>query len=344
MNKSFVLFLILLLLGTTSLVVISELKEATAKVDLQDVDIYVVTHINDELEPEVIRSMLDELEVVTGIQLCVWVRNNNTDAILDAKNRLEQWMKELTDYKIVIQCDYAFADKYGYYQHPFWIYNDTEILSQTWYTSWYGNLSEVLNRYSNVVLMVGFNEPYNHFETKEMAQTIMKREYLTWKNVSNILFSTEFAMPRIFWADYWGFPENVSIEDDLVPFWRDYSDYIGVNLWTYNRPPQHGVSPGTNERTIEAIETCELYSTELGKPIHVNEFPAWSREIFKYTIEKIGRYPNIGQVYQLWYWRGIEELHIDGWSYGLYNVDPKTYQTSKVKYSWDVFSDVLIPN
>ena len=344
MKKKFVTLLILLLLGTTSLVITSELNEAIAKVDLQAVDVYVVTHVNDELEPEVVKSMLDELEVVTGIQLCIWVDNNDTGGIVDAKYRLENWIKEFPNLNIVIQCDYAFVEKYGYYHHPFWMYNETETLSQTWYNSWYGNLSEVLNQYPNVVLMVGYNEPYNHFRTKQMAQTIMKREYLTWKTVSNIPFSTEFSMPRIFWAEYWGFPENISIENDLVPYWRYYSDYVGANLWAYNRPPQHGVSPGTNERTIEAIDTLEYYSQELGKPIHVNEFPAWSRDIFKYTIERIGRYPNIAQIYQLWYWKGAEELHIDGWSYGLYNVDPKTHQTSKVTYSWDVFKDVLIPN
>ena len=343
LKKQYAIFMILLI-GTTSLVVLSELEEATAKVDLQDADVYVVTHINDGLEPNVIRSMLDELQVVDGIQLCVWVDNNNTDAIVDAKYRLEKWITEFPDFNIVIQCDYDFAEKYGYYQHPFWAYNETETLSQAWYTNWYGNLSQVLNRHSNVVLMVGFNEPYNHFKTKEMAQTIIKREYLTWKKMSNIPFSTEFVMPRTFWANYWGFPENMSIENDLMPFWKNYSDYIGVNLWAYNKPPQHGSSPGTNERTIEAIETCEFYSKELEKPIHVNEFPAWNRDIFKYTIEKIGNYPNIGQVYQLWYWSGAEEAHIDGWTYGLYNVNPQTNQTSKVRFSWNVFSDVLIPN
>jgi hypothetical protein len=344
MKKIFVLFLILLLAGTTSSVVLSQFREATAKADLQGVDVYVVTHINDELEPVLVESMLDELEVVTGIQLCIWVDNNDTDGIVDAKYRLEKWMKEFTDYKIVIQCDYSFVDKYGYYQHPFWMYDDTETLSQTWYTNWYGNLSEVINQYPNVVLMVGFNEPYNHFRTKEMAHTIIQREYLTWKTLSNIPFSVEFSMPRLFWADYWGFPENISIEDDLVFFWRHYSDYIGVNLWAYNRPPQHGVSPGTNERTMETIDTLEYYSKELGKPIHINEFPAWSRDIFKYTIERIGGYPNILQVYQLWYWSDAEELHIDGWSYGLYNINPESFKISKVKYSWNVFSDVLMPN
>jgi len=344
MKKIISVFLLLLILSATSLFVLNEFNGVTAKVDLEDIDIYVVTHVNDNLEPEKIRSMLDELEIVNGIQLCLWVGDNNTGAIWDAKYRLENWIQEFPDLKIVIQCDYAFDDKYGYYQRPFWIYDDTETLSQTWYKNWYGNLSQVLNQYPNVVLMVGFNEPYNHFRTKEMAQTIMKREYLTWKNVSNIPFSTEFLMPRVFWADYWGFPENISVEADLVPFWRDYSDYIGVNLWAHNAPPQYHYSSGVAERAREVIEAVEFYSKELEKPIHVNEFPAWSSKIFKYSCERVCRYPNIGQVYQLWYWSGSEDEHLDGWSYGLYNVDSKTHQITRAKPSWYIFREMLNPN
>ena len=343
MKKFFILILAILLLGATSLVFFSTFDQATAKIDLDDVEIFVVLHVNDELEPEVIHSMLNELGVVTGIQICVWVGDNTTDAIWDSKGRLEIWMEEFTDYKVVIQCDYAFNDVYGVYRYPFWIYENTETMSQEWYTNWFGNLTEVVNRYPNVVLMTGFNEPYNHFATKEMAQTIMKREYLTWKSMSNISFSTEFLMPRLFWAEYWGFPENLTIEEDLVPYWRDYSDYIGVNLWAYNRPPQYGSSPGAYERAIETVELCNYYSEELGKPIHVNEFPAWSNDVFKYTVEELCIYPNIGQVYQLWYWSDSEEMHYDGWTYGLYNVDIETHIATRAKPSWEVFDEVLIP-
>ena len=344
MKIFFVTFLMLLLFSGLFLIVVNSFDGASAKVDLDGTDIYVVTHINDELEPEVIRSMIDELEVVTGIQLCVWVGDSSTGGIRDSRGSLETWMKEFTDFKIVIQCDYAFENKYGYYQRPFWVYEDTETLSQTWYNNWYGNLSQVLNQYPNVVLMVGFNEPYNHFKTKEMAQTIIKREYTTWKKLSKIPFSTEFLMPRIFWADYWNFPQNITIEADLVPFWTNYSDYIGVNLWAYNNPPQYHYSSGVYERAVEVIETCEYYSNELGKPIHVNEFPAWSSDVFRYTFEKVCKPPNIGQVYQLWYWSGSEDAHLDGWSYGLYNIDSKTHQVSRAKPSWYIFRELLMPH
>jgi hypothetical protein len=287
--------------------------------------------------------MLNDLQVVKGVQLCVWVGDNTTSAIWDAKDRLSKWLIQLQDYEIVIQCDYAFAEKYGFYEHPYWKYNDTETLSQIWYRNWYGNLSEVLNEHSNVMLMVGFNEAYNHFQTKEMAQLIMKREYVTWKNMSLIPFSTEFLMPYTFWADYWDFPTNASVENDCVPFWKDYSDYIGVNLWAYNRPPQYGFSQGAYERVKQQIETCKLYSEQLKKPIHVNEFPAWDTEIFKYICGKVMKYPNVGQCYQLWYWGGQEEKHYDAWTYGLYNVDPETQEISRAEPSWSVFASVLNP-
>jgi hypothetical protein len=344
MKELFVVTLaVLLLIGTlwsAVLLVVNVLPTNTSKLDC---DVHVVVHVNDELKPALIKSMLKDLEVVKGIQLCVWVGDNTTSAMWDAKHRLSKWLGELEDYKIVIQCDYAFAEKYGYYEYPYWKYNDTETLSRIWYKNWYGNLSEVLNKHSNVMLMVGFNEAYNHFRTKEMAQSIMKREYVTWKNMSNIPFSTEFLMPYTYWADHWSFPSNASIESDCVPFWRDYSDYIGVNLWADNRPPQYGFSPDSLERAKQQIEIFELYSKQLKKPIHCNEFPAWDREAFRYICDKVMRYPNVGQCYQLWYWGGQEEKHYDAWTYGLYNVDPQTHGISRGEPSWSVFTDVLNP-
>ena len=344
MKKIFIIIFLLLLITSTSLILLRYYNVTNANLDLENHEIFVVTHVNDALQPEIIRSMLDELEVVSGIQLCVWVGNNNTGAIWDAKERLQKWLEEFGDLKIVIQCDYAFESKYGIYQKPFWVYQDTQTLSQKWYNNWYGNLSEVLNQHSNVILMVGFNEPYNHFKTKDMAQTIVKREYLTWKNVSTIPFSTEFLMPRIFWADYWGFPENITIEKDLEPFWKDYSDYIGVNLWAQNAPPQYHHSVGTSERVEYVIETCQNYSKKLEKPIHVNEFPTWNTTLSKYIFENVCKYPNIGQIYQLWYWGRTEDIHIDGWSYGLYNIDYTTHQITRAKPSWYIFQDLFNPN
>lgn len=328
-----------------------EMKRQQVEANQLPYDVFVVTHLNDGLKPALIKSMLKDLQVVKGVQLCVWVGDNTTNAIWDAKIRLSKWLDELQDYKIVIQCDYAFIEKYGYYDYPFWKLNNTETLSQTWYNNWYGNLSELLAKHENVILMVGFNEPYNHFKTKEMAQTIMKREYLTWKNMSTIPFSTEFLMPYTFWANYWGFPENASIEEDCVPFWRNYSDYIGVNLWAYREPPSKHYIPldranycfEAYERAENVIEICEKYSEQLKKPIHINEFPVWDTKTAQLIRDRVMKPPNIAQVYQLWYWSGQEEVHYDGWTYGLFNVDAKAHEISEREPSYSVFKEVFNP-
>jgi hypothetical protein len=308
-------------------------------------DVRVLVHINDAINTTMIRSMLEQLPVVTGIQFAVWVADNTTNGIVDAKNRINNWLSEFTDYNIVIQCDYAFEAKYGYWEKPFWKFNNTETLSQEWYTNWYGNLSEVLNQYPNVQLMVGSNEPYNHFQTKEMTQTIMKREYTTWKNISAIPFTVKFSMPYLMWADYWKFPENASIEADCVPFWANYSDYIGMDLWAENAPPQYGIKDWTAAyyRVTETIAMAENYSEQLKKPIFIGEYPAWNPRTFAYICDHIAKAPNIGQVYQLWYWSGQEDPHQDAYTYGLFNVDLNTLQVTRGEPEWRVLTGVLNP-
>jgi hypothetical protein len=306
-------------------------------------DVYVLTHINDRLSPDLIRSMLDQLKVVTGIQFCVWIDDNTTSGIMDAKARIAKWLDAFPDYNILIQCDYAFETKYGYYDSPFWKFNSIATLSQEFYNEWYSNLSEVLSQRPNVKLMVGFNEPYNHFETKEQAQETMKMEYLTWKNLSSIPFTVKFSMPYLYWADYWGFPKNPSIQNDLAPFWANYSDYVGCDLWADGFPPQYGASAGSFKRVQQTIETLENHSKLLGKPIFIGEYPAWDNATLKYISDHVAQAPNIGEIYQLWYWSGQEELHYDAWTYGLFNVDSATLQVTRGEPEWDVFRAVLNP-
>ncbi len=308
-------------------------------------DTRVLIHINDLISPAMIKSMLSELPTVTGLQFDVWVGDNTTSGIHDAKARIAMWLPEFTDYDIVIQCDYAFETKYGYWETPFWKFNNTEILSQQWYTDWYGNLSEVLGQYPNVQLVVGFNEPYNHFQTKEMTHTIMEREYNTWKNLSDIPFTVKFSMPYIMWADYWDFPKNASIEGDCVPYWANYSDYIGMDLWADHAPPQYGttIENLSFSWVNQTIAMAENYSQQLKKPIFIGEYPAWSHRILEYICDHVAKSPHIGQVYQLWYWKGQEDLHQDAWTYGLFNVDSKTLEVTKGEPSWSVFNEVLNP-
>ncbi len=314
-----------------------------SKVEPPPYDIRVLLHINDQVTIPMIKSMLSEMPQVTGLQFCVWIGDNTTTGIYDAKARISTWLSEFTNYQIVIQCDYAFETKYGYYEKPFWKFNNTNTLSQEFYSDWYGNLSEVLNEHPNVQLMVGSNEPYNHFQTKELAQTIMKCEYLTWKNLSKIPFTVKFSMPYTMWADWWGFPKDASIEKDCVPYWTSYSDYIGMDLWADSSPPQYGNNAENSALNWvkQTISIAENYSIQLKKPIFVGEYPAWSPKTLQYISDHVAKTPHIGQIYQLWYWSGMEDLHQDAWTYGLFNVDSKTLQISKGEPSWRVFNEVF---
>jgi hypothetical protein len=335
------LFILVISLGAATLLNVN--NQPVIAETPQNYDARVLIHINDLISPAMIKSMLNELPQVTGLQFDVWVGDNTTGGIHDAKARIATWLPEFTNYSIIIQCDYAFETKYGYWETPFWKFNNTEILSQQWYTDWYGNLSEVLNQYPNVQLMVGFNEPYNHFTTKEMTQTIIQREYNTWKNFSNIPFTVKFSMPYIMWADYWHFPQNPSIEEDCVPFWTNYSDYIGMDLWADRAPPQYGSTIETLSLSWvnQTIQMAENYSQQLKKPIFIGEYPAWSPKILTYICNHIAKAPNIGQVYQLWYWTGTEDLHQDAWTYGIFNVDPKTLNITRGEPEWSIFNQVL---
>ena len=309
----------------------------------QTYDVRVLVHLNDAINTTMVKDMLSELPQVTGLQFDVWVGDNTTGGIVDAKARIDRWLSEFTRYNIVIQCDYFFEQKYGYFENPFWKFNHTQTLSQQWYNDWYGNLSEVLNKYPNVQLMVGTNEPYNHFTTKEMAQTIMKREYLTWKNMSSIPFTVKFSMPYLMWAEHWDFPKNASIEADYLPIWKDYSDYVGMDLWADSSPPQYGtnVEVLAHNRVVEAISIAENYSALLKKPIFIGEYPAWAPNTLEYICDHIAKPPHIGQIYQLWYWSGQEDLHQDAWTYGLFNVDPVTFYVTRAEPSYSVFKIVF---
>jgi len=304
-------------------------------------DVRVLIHLNDQVTPTMIKSMLSQLPEVTGLQFDVWVGDNTTGGIMDATARISMWLSQFTSYSIVIQCDYAFEQTYGYYQTPFWIFNSTETLSQEWYNEWYGNLSQVVNQYPNVILMVGLNEPYNHFSTKAMAQTIMEREYLTWKNLSRIPFTVKLSMPYLMWADWWNFPKD--IEADYVPFWANYSDYIGMDLWADSSPPQDtgNVESIAFNWVKQSIAIAENYSVQLKKPIFIGEYPAWDPTTLTYISNSVAKLPNIGQVYQLWYWSGETDLHQDAYTYGIFNVDPNTLAITTSEPEWTVFNDVF---
>jgi hypothetical protein len=285
--------------------------------------------------------MLQDLKVVDGIQLTFVMDNNQTSDIEKLIDEMEYTIPQFSNYKIIIQLTFNFHD-YAYYREPFWYY-PIECFSQQFYNNLYGNITQLLANYDNIKLFVGFNEPYYHLENKEDAQTIMIREYTTWKSFnSSIPFSNELPLPYIFWAEYWGKPENPSVSNDYAPYWKDYSDFIGTNLWADAYNIYYGKDPEGDERAKTCLSIMESYSKEYNKPIHVNEFPTWDKERTKYIADNFMHEPNIFIVYRLWQWKDLEEL-TDSWVYGLYNIDTETNQISRVEPTWYIFRDVFNP-
>lgn len=102
-------------------------------------------------------------------------------------------------------------------------------------------------------LFVGFNEAYFCFENKVDAFTLMQREYITWKNISSIPFSCEITHPFCEWHNYFNVTDP-NYENDVLPIWENYSDYIGLNRIAYNQPPNYGYDPEGYNKTKEAID------------------------------------------------------------------------------------------
>jgi hypothetical protein len=115
-----------------------------------------------------------------------------------------------------------------------------------------------------------------------------------------------------------------------------------MDLWSDGAPPQHNNDWNTGYNGArESVEIAENYSARLNKPIFVGEYPAWYPTTLKYISDHVAKAPHIGQVYQLWYWSGQEDLHQDAWTYGLFNVDPISLNVTKAEPGWSVFNEVL---
>ena len=153
-------------------------------------------------------------------------------------------------------------------------------------------------------------------------------------------------MPYLMWANYWDFPKNASIEADCVPFWTNYSDYVGMDLWADSSPPQYenNIASETQYRVEQTISMAENYSLLLKKPIFIGEYPAWNPTALTYICNHATNAPNIGQIYQLWYWSGLEDPHQDAYTYALFNVDLKTLSVTRAEPEWSIFTGVLTPS
>jgi hypothetical protein len=296
-------------------------------------------------------SMLKHLDHVDGVLLDIGIHGNDSERIASTCRILDYWLPYFSDYEVALQCGYCgIQGNWFFYMRDlsgphFQVWNDTLTFSEAFYNSWYSSAVSVLKKYDNIVLWVGFNEVFNHFWNKADAITICQREYTIWKKYCSwIPFSTEFGgMPTVWWANVWQFPKNHTIEGDCAPLWANYSDFIGINLWADPCPPSVETpqqKSETDQRVNSVISMCKYYSQLYGKPIHIDEFPAWHEDRFRYIWNQVGYSPNICCVYRLWYPRNEAQYH-DSQEYGLFTLDDYTHNYWANPYCFNIFQEVL---
>jgi len=290
-----------------------------------DYEVYVLFHEGTSMEN--IIYMLNDLGSVDGVSVMVNIYDNTTEAMDDAINRLESYLSNLTTYNVVVQAIYCFP--YGYMSHH-WQF-ELASFSTEFYAEWYGKLNACLANHTNVKLFVGFNEAYFCFENKADAVTIMQREYTIWKSISAIPFSCEITFPFYLWHNYFNVT-NPSFENDVLPIWQNYSDYIGMNLIAYRYSPLYGVDPEGYNKTREAVLTALYYGELYDKPVHVDEVLCWYTQDFQYVADNVMKNPHITAVYKLWDWSNSTEA-----IYALYNINPESGEIIRVTPTWDVF-------
>jgi len=293
----------------------------------QTYDAYVLIHEGTSMKN--IRYMLNDLGNVDGVSVMINLYDNTTLAMDDAINRLESYLSNLSDYKVVVQTIYCFP--YGHMTHH-WQF-ELASFSTEFYTEWYSKLNACLSKYPNIKLFVGFNEAYFCFD-KADAVTIMQREYTIWKSISAIPFSCEITFPFYLWHNYFNVTEP-NFENDVLPIWQNYSDYIGMNLIAYSYPPQYGVDPLGSNRTKEAVITALYYSNLYGKPVHCDEVLCWYPQDFSYVHDNLMATPHVTAVYKLWDWSNSTE-----WIYALYNLNSNG-TIVRVHPTWDVYNMTL---
>ena len=272
-------------------------------------EVYVLFHEGTSMEN--IQYMLNDLKYVDGVCVMVNLYGESNEDMEDAINRLTIMLNDLSDYKIIVQAIYVFSDG---------------SFSETFYFQWYSRLANVFHNYPNVVLFVGFNEAYFHFP-KEQAKAIMQREYIAWKNVSTIPFSCEITFPFEEWHTYMNVT-NPNFENDVLPIWQNYSDYIGLNIQPY--------TPEGYNLVNQTILTATYYSYLYNKPIHVNEFFLFHKNDVKHAKQTVFQNPHKTAIYKLWDWSNSTEN-----TKALYNINPLSGEITRNPLMWNTYIEVF---
>ncbi len=293
---------------------------------------------------DMVSAMLDDLRNVHGLVLIFDVEDNNTEAINKTTTTMRTWLEAFPNYQIDVQITYLFADRYGYLlpekKGANWVLNNTDCFSDEFMTEYYQAVADVFRDFDNVVLFTGYNEPYNHFTNKYLAQEVIRKEYTTFKAVCDwVPFSVEFGMAVDFWQSFLGFPENVTLENDIVPYWRDYSDYVGFNLWVDKVSPLSGYDIDSQARFENALATASEWSAKLNKSIHINEFPCWYENRVEKIVKDYMVAPNICAFYQLCF--PPTGAVNDGGEYGIYNINLTSNTFTRNPLCYGVYSSVF---
>lgn len=282
-------------------------------------------------EPGLSCWLVDRLLAVDLVQLPICLGGNSTENIIAALNLLDLWLSHFTDYDVSLQTYYLFGEP-SLERSMLRQYN-LSTLSEEFYENYYGALSNLIVNYSNVKYMVGFNEPYLCLDENDVP-TLIKRQYETWKKFTDIPFSTEFNMPLEYWREGGRpYPSRNVTWNTMLDMIKNYSDYIGVNLWT-----QEASEPINDFNAQWYLDTWELLkeaSATLGKPIFLAELPCRYHDVFKIISDEAMTGDNICQIYCL------AEVKSRPADTCMFEIDEETGTIIEVNPSYSNFMDIL---
>jgi len=301
----------------------------------------IVVHPTHVEIPSFSRSLVDSLGVIDLVQLPIRIMGNTTSHVDFGLSELEKWLNAFKGYDISLQTYYSDFGFYTWERGSFEQFNLT-TLSQEFYSNYFSKLTNLIKNYPNVILYIGFNEPYLHFLEDEVP-ILVEREYTTWKNyTTTIPFATEFFMPIEYWKDRITFLTDRPTWSLLKEIWIKFSDYVSGNFWLPESEPLPSPPYIPEEFSIEKVrklaydtwEIIKMYSEEIGKPIFIAELPCQYPDIFAKIVKEAMVKPNIAQHYCLML---VNPYHDDV----LFGINPITMEYWKIQPTCNNFINAL---
>lgn len=304
-----------------------------------------------------IRYAVEDLGCVDGLGLVFCLYDNSSAEISRVSAKVDEWAKAFSDYRLSVQFSIGFYELYGSHidteYGSRWFFDNTDCFSDAFFTELFTALKPVYLDNKNIVLHVGYNEPYQHFGDTADALDVIQREYLRFKEqIDFISFSCELNFPFGFTGEIWGFPV-LDFDTHVKAVWEDYSDYIGINLWADQFPPSICNNLGSGQRVKaneaakqrvkDSVGLVKEFSQLFCKPIHINEFPAWYQSRFEWIVNEVCVGPNICEVYQIWFDSEDDEQH-DSNEYAFFVIDINDNTITRNTYCYKIFMNVMNPS